>query len=73
MQYIYVTGIFKSNLLFIFELGLLPMFKSSTKISKVHAPTAYEHKFHKARIKNLPPIGFELGFPWLGTHSYNYW
>ena len=26
--------------------------ESSTKISKFHAPTGSEHKFHKARIEN---------------------
>ena len=33
------------------ELGR-PVLESSTKISKFHAPTDSEHKFHKARIKN---------------------
>ena len=37
--------------------------ESSTKISKFHAPTDSEHKFHKARIKNWSPIEFKLGFP----------
>ena len=44
------------------ELGLL-VSESSTKISKFHAPTDSEHKFHKARIENWPPIAFKLGFP----------
>ena len=29
-----------------------PVSESSTKISKFHAPTDSEHKFHKARIEN---------------------
>ena len=33
------------------ELGP-PVSESSTKISKFHAPTDSEHKFHKARIEN---------------------
>ena len=44
------------------ELGP-PVSESSTKISKFHAPTDSEHKFHKARIKNWSPIEFKLGFP----------
>ena len=44
------------------ELGL-PVSESSTKISKFHAPTDSEHKFHKARIESWPPIEFKLGFP----------
>ena len=31
-----------------------------------------EHKFHKARIENWLPIGFERGFPWMETSSYNH-
>ena len=46
----------------VIELGP-PVSESSTKISKFHAPTDSEHKFHKARIENLPPIEFKLGFP----------
>ena len=46
------------------ELGL-PVLKSSTKISKLHVPTNSEHKFHKVRIENWPPIEFKLRFPWL--------
>ena len=33
------------------ELGP-PVSESSTKISKFHAPTDSEHKFHKVRIEN---------------------
>ena len=44
------------------ELGP-PVSESSTKISKFHAPTDSEHKFHKARIENWPPTEFKLGFP----------
>ena len=49
-----------------------PVLKSSIKISKFHAPTDSEHKFHKARIENWPPIAFKLGFPWLRIHRHNY-
>ena len=41
------------------ELGP-PVLESSTKISKFHALTDSEHKFHKARIENWPPIEFKL-------------
>ena len=40
-----------------------PVPESSTKISKFHAPTDSEHKFHKVRIENWSPIEFKLGFP----------
>ena len=60
----YVTCVFKSNLLYIFELWS-SLLESSTKISKFYAITYYEHIFHKAGIKNLLPIWFKLGFPWL--------
>ena len=53
------------------ELGPI-VSESSTKISKFHAPTDSEHKFHKARIENWPPIAFKLGFPWLRIHRHNY-
>ena len=41
----------------------LAVSESSTKISKFHAPTVSEHKFHKGRIENWPPIEFKLEFP----------
>ena len=37
--------------------------ESSTKISKFHAPTTPENKFHKVRVENWPPIEFKLEFP----------
>ena len=40
-----------------------PVLESSTKISKFHAPTDSEPKFHKERIENWLPIEFELGSP----------
>ena len=46
--------------------------ESSTKISKFHAPTDSEYKFHKARIENWPPIEFKLGFLWLRIRRYNH-
>ena len=48
-----------------------PVSESSTNISKFHAHTDSEHKFHKARIKNWPPIEFGLGFPWLRIRKHN--
>ena len=50
----------------VIELGP-PMSVSSTKISKFHALTDSEHKFHKVKIKNWLPIGFQVGVPLLGT------
>ena len=51
-----------------------PVSESSTKISKFHAPTGSEHKFHKARIENWPPIKFKLGFPdWESTAITTDW
>ena len=50
-----------------------PVSESSIKISKFHAPTDSEHKFHKTRIENCPPIEFQLGFPWLRIRKHNYW
>ena len=41
----------------------LPVSESSTKILKFHAPTDSEHKFHKTRIENWPPVEFKLEFP----------
>ena len=49
-----------------------PMPESSTKISKFHALTNSQHKFHKARIENWLPIRFELGSPWLIIDSHNH-
>ena len=49
-----------------------PVSESSTKISKFHGPNDSEHKFHKARIENWPPIKFKLGFPGLKIHSHNH-
>ena len=53
------------------ELGP-PVSESSTKTSKVHAPTDSKHKFYKARIKNWPPIKFNLGFSWLRIRRHNH-
>ena len=39
------------------KLGL-PVSESSTRTSKVHAPTGSEHKFNKTGIENWLPIGF---------------
>ena len=50
-----------------------PVSESSIKISKFHAPTDSEHKFHKTRIENCPPIEFQLGFSWLRIRKHNYW
>ena len=41
-------------------------------ISKFHALTDSEHKFHKARIENGLPIEVELGFPWLRIDGHNH-
>ena len=41
-------------------------------ISKFHALTDSEHKFHKARIENWLSIGFELECSWLGIRSHNH-
>ena len=49
-----------------------PVSESSTKILKFHAPADSEHKFHKARIENWPPIEFKLGFPWLRIRRHNH-
>ena len=40
-----------------------PVSESSVKISKFHAPTDSEHKFHEARIENWSLMEFKLGFP----------
>ena len=53
------------------ELGP-PASESSTKISKFHAPTNSEHKFHKARIENWLPIEFKPGSPWLRIRTHNH-
>ena len=52
----------KDSIQTVIEIGP-PVSQSSTKISKFHAPTDSEQKFHKARIENWPPIEFKLGFP----------
>ena len=62
----------KDSILMIMELGR-SMWKSSTKNSKFYARTDFEHKFYKVEIENWLPIGFERGFPWLITRSYNHW
>ena len=54
------------------ELGP-PVSESSIKISKFHAPTDSENKFHKPRVKNWPPIEFKSGFPWLRIRRHNHW
>ena len=45
----------KDSIQIAMELGP-PVLESSTKISKLHGPIDSEHKFHKARIENWPPI-----------------
>ena len=62
----------KDSIRTIIVLGTL-VSESFPKISTFHAPTDSEHKFHKARIENWPPI--ELGnwdFPWLGIRRHNH-
>ena len=49
-----------------------PVSESSIKISKFHAPTDSEHKFHKTRTENWPPLEFKLEFPWLRIHRHNH-
>ena len=44
------------------ELGP-PVSEFSTKISKFHAPTDSEHKFHTARIENWSPMNSSWGSP----------
>ena len=45
----------KDSIQIAMELGP-PVLESSTKISKFHDPIDSEHKFHKTRIENWPPI-----------------
>ena len=49
-----------------------PVSESSTKISKFHAPTDSEDKFHKVRIKNWPPIEFKLESHWLRIRRHDH-
>ena len=47
---------------------------SSTRISNlICAPTDSEHKFNKAGIEKLLPIGFNPGLPSLETRSHNHY
>ena len=66
----YVTCVFKSNLLYIFELWS-SLLESSSKISKFYAITYYEHKFHKAGIKNLTGVPLTGVLP-IEIRSYNH-